>query len=384
MDNFDDIRPYNEDEAPAAYYKLMDDKRFQDAFLKCLPHYTIDDFRNDFPNYHCIDDIQIGFIRKWIEVFVANSSTGHSFSGFENLQPDQAYLFIGNHRDITFDPALLQFYFFEQKHRTSKIAIGDNLINTPVLGEVARLNKMFLVKRSGSLREKLMHSQQLSAYIQYSLFEEHESVWIAQRDGRTKDGNDFTKQGLVKMVSMGHDKDLMKTIRNLKITPLTISYEYEPCDQFKARELALSENGPYQKRPGEDFESIKHGIFDPKGHISLAIGKPLDEELDTISADLNNNDKLYAVCQLIDQQIYQNYQLYPSNYIAFDLMNNSDQYASFYTHEQKEKFAAYLQKKSFVQDVSPEKMMHYLLKIYANPVVNHYKKQTTSITKMNA
>ncbi|MBR4787539.1 MAG: 1-acyl-sn-glycerol-3-phosphate acyltransferase [Bacteroidales bacterium] len=373
MDPFDDIRPYNDEEAPEAYRRVMEDPRFQDAMRKCLPDYSVEDLKNDMVHYHTIDEVQAGFIRRWIETFVNQYTTGYTFSGMENTSPDNAYLYIGNHRDITFDPAMLEFYFFIEKRKTSKIAVGDNLINTPVLGDVARLNKMILVKRSGTLREKLANSHQLAAYIQKSLFEEHESVWIAQRDGRTKDGHDFTKQGLLKMVTMGFEKDLMPTIKKLNITPLTISYEYEPCDRLKAREMALSENGPYQKQPGEDFESIKTGIFSPKGHITMTIGKPLQEELNDIPAELNNNDKLYQVCQLIDKQIYQNYHLYPNNYIANDLMHQSEQYAGFYTPEQKEQFVQYLNRKAVVQDVSREKMMHYLLRIYGTPVDNHYQ-----------
>ncbi|MCQ2284124.1 MAG: 1-acyl-sn-glycerol-3-phosphate acyltransferase [Bacteroidales bacterium] len=374
MDNFDDIRPYSEDEAPAAYFKLMEDKRFQDAIVKCLPNYTVDDLRAEFPNFHCIDDVQASFIRRWMDVFTEQFTTGYTLSGIENIDPKQAYIYISNHRDITFDPAMLEFYFFKEKRKTSKIAIGDNLIATPVLGEVARLNKMFLVKRSGSLREKLMNFKHMSEYIQHCLFDEKESVWIAQRDGRTKDGFDFTKQGLVKMISMGHDKDLIATLKRMNITPMAISYEYEPCDQQKAREMALSEDGPYQKRPGEDFDSIKHGIFDQKGHVTLVLGKPLHEELDAIPTDINNNDKLFHVCHLIDRQIYQNYKLYPNNYIANDLMHQSDKYAGFYTPEEKEKFEQYLQRRSVVQDVPKEKMMDYLLKIYGTPVDNHYEK----------
>lgn len=374
MENFDDIRPYNEDEAPAAYRLLMEDKRFQDAIVKCLPNYTIDDLRRDFDKYHCIDDVQADFIRKFIETFVKQFSKGATFRGVENVKPDQAYLYIANHRDITFDSALLQYYFFLEKRRTSKIAIGDNLIATPVLDKVARLNKMFLVKRSGSLREKLANFKHLSAYIQYSLWEEKESVWIAQRDGRTKDGYDYTKQGLVKMVSMGHDKNLMEAIRQLHITPTTVCYEYEPCDALKARELALSESGHYQKYPGEDFDSIKHGIFDQKGRISLTIGTSLDQELDEIPTDINNNDKLFHVCQLIDHQIYQNYTLFPNNYIANDLMHGSEQHREHYTTEEKAHFLDYLHKKAIVRDVPEEKMMHYLLCIYGTPVDNYYHK----------
>ena len=204
MENFDDIRPYNEEEAPAAYHRLMDDRHFQDAIVKCLPDYSIEQFRQDFASFHSIEEVQASFDRRFIETFLKNFSKGITFSGIENVEPDKAYLYIANHRDITFDSAMLQYYFFLEQRHTSKIAIGDNLIQTPTLVEVARLNKMFLVKRSGTLREKLLFSQYLSDYIRYSLLEEGESVWIAQRDGRTKDGYDYTKQGLLKMITMGH------------------------------------------------------------------------------------------------------------------------------------------------------------------------------------
>lgn len=373
MDNFDDIRPYYEDEVAEAYFRLMEDKRFQDAVAKCLPNYTVDDLRKDFPNFHSTDDIQASFIRRWIETFTHQSSKGQTFSGMDNLDPNKAYLFISNHRDITFDPAMLEYYCFLLHRRTTRIAAGDNLMRTPVLGEVARLNKMFLVKRSGTLREKLVNFKQLSAYIQHSVLEDNESVWIAQRDGRTKDGYDYTKQGLVKMLTMGYEKELIPTIKRLRITPMAISYEYEPCDRQKAREMALSENGPYKKQPGEDFDSIKHGIFDNKGHITLVVGTPLDAELDDIPANLSINDKLYQVCHLIDKQIYQNYKLYATNYIANDLMHGQQRYTEFYTPEEKNKFEAYLQQRAVVQDVSKDKMMHYLLGIYGIPVDNHYE-----------
>lgn len=374
MENFDDIRPYNEDEAPAAYRRLMDDRRFQDAIAKCLPDYTIDDFRRDFDSFHSIDEVQASFIRRFIEVFIKQFTKGLEFKGIENVDPDKAYLYVANHRDITFDTAMLQYYFFIEKRKTSKIAFGDNLTTTPVIGEVARLNKMFLVKRSGTMREKILNSQHLSAYIQKSILEENESIWIAQRDGRTKDGYDHTKQGLLKMITMGHPSELLEMIRRMRITPLTISYEYEPCDALKARELALSENGHYQKQPGEDFDSIKQGIFSDKGHVSLVIGTPIDAELDDIPDDLNNNDKLYEVCKLIDRQIYRDYKLYANNYIAHDLVSGSDEYKDHYTEEEKEKFLAYLQRKAVVRDVASDKMMHYLLHIYATPVDTHFGK----------
>ena len=371
--DFEDIRPYTDAEFKEAYYRLMEDPRFQDALRLCLQNYGVEDFRKDMERYQTIEEVQLEFDKRFLDVFLSQSTKGVSLNGIENLEDTKTYMFIGNHRDITLDPALLQYYFFIEKKKTSRIAMGDNLFTTPLLGEIAKLNKMIKVKRGGTMREKLVNFQKLAAYIQYSLFEDKESVWIAQRDGRTKDGNDFTKQGLLKMITMGNDKHLVETIRRMNITPLTVSYEYESCDKMKARELALSENGPYVKQPGEDFESIKQGIFGQKGHVTFTIGHPIGDELDSMPDNLNNNDKLYFVCKLIDKQIYKNYVLYPNNYIAHDLMHQDKEYANQYTPEEKSNFEAYLQKQSQTSDVPEEKMRENLLKIYATPVDNHYK-----------
>ena len=370
---FEDIRPYTDSEFKEAYYRLMEDPRFQDALRLCLQNYNVEDFRKDLDKFQTIEEVQVDFDKRFLDVFLSQSTKGVSLSGIENLEEDKTYMFIGNHRDITLDPALLQYYFFIEHRKTSRIAMGDNLFTTPLLGEIAKLNKMIKVKRGGTMREKLVNFQKLAAYIQYSLFEDKESVWIAQRDGRTKDGNDYTKQGLLKMITMGNDKHLLETIRKMNITPLTVSYEYESCDKMKARELALSENGPYVKHPGEDFESIKQGIFGQKGRVALTIGQPLGDEIDLVPQNLNNNDKLYFVCQLIDKQIYKNYVLYPNNYIAHDLMYQNKNFAAHYNAEQQSKFEAYLQMQSVTNDVPMEKMRENLLKIYATPVDNYMK-----------
>ena len=376
---FEDIRPYTNAEFKEAYYRLTEDPRFQDALRLCLQNYNVEDFRVDMERYQTVEDAQIEFDKRFLDVFLSQSTKGVSLSGIENLDENKTYMFIGNHRDITLDPALLQYYFFIEKRKTSRIAMGDNLFTTPLLGEIAKLNKMIKVKRGGTMREKLFNFQKLAAYIQYSLFEDKESVWIAQRDGRTKDGNDYTKQGLLKMITMGNDKHLMETIRKMNITPITVSYEYESCDKMKARELALSENGPYVKQPGEDFASIKQGIFGQKGRVALTIGQPIGAELDQMPDNLNNNDKLYFVCQLIDKQIYKNYVLYPNNYIAHDLVYQNKDYADHYNAEQQSKFEAYLQMQSVTNDVPIEKMRENLLKIYATPVDNYMK----TISKQN-
>ncbi len=371
--DFEDIRPYTDQEYKAAYYRLMNDKRFEEAIVQCLPDYSLAQFKVDFEAYHTIDEVQVGFYKLFLDAFIAQTTKGLSLSGIENLKQGEAYMFIGNHRDITFDPAILQYYFFITHFKTSRIAMGDNLFTTPLLGEIAKLNKMIKVKRSGTMREKFENTQKLAAYIQYSILEEKESVWIAQRDGRTKDGNDITKHGLVKMLTLGKDKDLIETIRDMKFTPVTISYEIEPCEKLKARELAIKEHTVYKKQPGEDFNSIKQGLFGPKGRVSLVIGKPLDQELNEIPETISNNDKIQLVCQMIDKQIYKDYVLYPNNYIAYDILNQGNTCHEHYTEEERLRFEQYLQMKSQIQDVSEEKMRENLLKIYATPVDNHYR-----------
>lgn len=371
--DFEDIRPYTNLEFKEAYYRLMDDRRFQEAIALCIPNYSIDQFRKDFTNFNTIEEVQRDFDKRFVDSFIAQSSKGVTLKGIENISDDDAYLFIANHRDITFDPALLEYYFFIEHRKTSRIAVGDNLFTTPLLGEIARVNKMIKVKRNGTMREKLENSQKLAAYIQQSILVENESVWIAQRDGRTKDGNDYTKHGLVKMLTLGNHDNLIDFLRRMKITPVTVSYEIEPCDKLKARESAISEHTVYQKKPGEDFESIKQGIFGSKGRIALTIGVPIDQELDTIPENLSNNDKLQYVCQFIDKQIYMNYVLFPNNYIAHDLLHQNDDYHEHYTEDEKTAFEQYLQMKSRIEDVSEEKMRENLLKIYATPVDNHYK-----------
>jgi hypothetical protein len=371
--DFEDIRPYTNLEFKEAYYRLMDDRRFQEAIALCIPNYSIDQFRKDFTNFNTIEEVQRDFDKRFVDSFIAQSSKGVTLKGIENISDDDAYLFIANHRDITFDPALLEYYFFIEHRKTSRIAVGDNLFTTPLLGEIARVNKMIKVKRNGTMREKLENSQKLAAYIQQSILVENESVWIAQRDGRTKDGNDYTKHGLVKMLTLGNHDNLIDFLRRMKITPVTVSYEIEPCDKLKARESAISEHTVYQKKPGEDFESIKQGIFGSKGRIALTIGVPIDQELDTIPENLSNNDKLQYVCQFIDKQIYMNYVLFPNNYIAHDLLHQNDEYHEHYTEDEKTAFEQYLQMKSRIEDVSEEKMRENLLKIYATPVDNHYK-----------
>lgn len=374
-DKFESIRHFNKREAIVVRREIFADPAFAHALEKLNMGVTVEDFKEQCKSFQTHYDFQKAVPGRFLKFYSDKTATQVTYQGLENLDQNKAYLFIANHRDIIMDSAYLQMYFFDNDVNTSKIAIGDNLVSTPLLLNIAKLNKMFLVKRSASLREKLINSKELSEYIHYSMTEEHESVWIAQRNGRTKDGIDMTQQGLVKMLTYYDDsRDVLDILKEMHIVPLTVSYEYEPCDNLKARELALSEHEKYVKKPGEDFHSVCQGIFGFKGKVNFVIGKAIDDEIAKIPVDWRKNDKLTAVCKIIDEQIYANYKLYETNYIAYDYVENGREFAQFYTEEQKEKFLQYIDKQSITEDVDKQKMKDYLLQIYANPVRTHYGK----------
>lgn len=378
-DKFASIRHFNRREAIVVRKEIFSDETFLKTVEKLDMGITVEQLKEECKDFETLYDFQKAVCGKFLKYYSDRTTTKVTYSGLENIDPDKAYLYIANHRDIIMDSTYLQLYFFANNMNTSKIAIGDNLVSTPLLLNIARLNKMFLVKRSDSIRDKILNSKLLSEYIHESMVEENESIWIAQRNGRTKDGIDKTQQGLIKMLTFFNDgHDLIETVRKMHLTPVTISYEYEPCDKLKARELALSEKEKYVKKPGEDLNSVCEGIFGYKGAVNLVIGKPIDDQLDQIPADARKNEQLNMIAQIIDNQIYANYKPFETNYIAYDYLTNSNEFAQYYTAEQKEEFFKYIDKQSIVEDVDAAKMKHYLLNIYANSVRTHYGKELIS------
>lgn len=377
IEKFDDIRPYTDAEAVYAIGKLFGNQEFVNSLSFLKDQFDVQELVTVAKNCKSIFEFQNQFSSRIYKYFIQKSTSGVHFSGIENIKPNTPYLFIANHRDIVLDSSSLQSYFFENHLSGTKTAIGDNLMTSPVFVELARINNMLLVVRSASIHDKIANLHLLSEYIHHSIFEEKESVWIAQRSGRTKDGYDKTQQGLIKMLSMAKKREPLECLKSLRITPVTISYEFESCDQMKARELALSENGEYTKKPGEDFQSIIQGVLGFKGEIRMHIGTPILDEIDQIDRTLNVNDQLYEVTKLVDQQIYKDYYLFKNNYIAYDFQEQTNEFQSYYSEQDKEEFLNYLNEKSVVDDVSKEKMICYLLQIYANPVRSKYGKQIT-------
>ncbi len=316
-------------------------------------------------------DFQAKVIYPAVQRLLQESSDGLSRGGFDRLDPTQSYLFISNHRDIVLDTTLMNFCLLEENRVMTASAIGDNLVQSDFLLAFAKLNRNFLVLRSLSPREMLLSSRKLSQYINYLLQEETRSVWLAQREGRAKDGNDLTHQGVLKMLSLAKPKtqSLKAYFQNLRIVPASISYEWDPTDQLKARELLMkAKHGAYKKEAGEDFQSILRGLQGFKGRIHLQVGEELSTQIDQhIDAELSDNQQLSQMARLLDQQIHQNYKLWPSNFIAYDLLYQPT-YTTHYTAEEKSKFEARLT--TITAELDLEGSREMLLKMYATPVVN--------------
>ncbi|HRG38773.1 MAG TPA: 1-acyl-sn-glycerol-3-phosphate acyltransferase [Bacteroidia bacterium] len=370
FDNFDDIRPCYDSEAYGTLQKIIQDPLFMRLVNHLWPEMTLEQVAKKAAQVTTAMSFQKEFMHPAIRKIVERSSDGLTFEGFENLDPQKPYLFIANHRDILLDSAILQILLVENGHNTSEITFGDNLMEKGFITDFGRLNRMFTVQREGTGRELYDISKRLSAYIRHTITEKKVSVWIAQRNGRTKDGIDQTQTGLLKMLNISGKESFSKNFAALNIVPVSISYEYEPCDFLKVQEAYLSSlHTKYVKAPGEDLNSIITGATFPKGRIHLAMGTPITSDvLQLFESIPNENDKIKQLTALIDQQIYQHYKLWPVNYIACDVLEQSQTYAGFYTTQEKEAFLQHVHSKISKLQGDTETLLSLFLKIYANPV----------------
>lgn len=369
--SFEELRPFYDSEAPAVMERMTKDPLYMQLLSYLWPGITKEEALAKAANTKNSYDFQTGYMSYAIWHIVKNSSSGLSWSGFENLDPDKAYLFIANHRDILLDSALLQIILEKENFATSEITFGSNLMDQGFVTDFGRMNRMFTVKREGNAKELYDISRQLSAYIRHTIIDKKTSVWIAQRNGRTKDGNDQTQTGLLKMLGMSGGKDFVQCFSELNIVPLTISYEYEPCDILKTQELYLSSlHSKYVKAQGEDLNSIVTGIKQPKGKMHLTFGKPIKEELVEINKSGNDNEKIKNLTALIDKRVYNDYKLNAVNYIAYDLSHNTNVFETNYSSEEKENFLNYINTNITKLQGEADVLKSILLKMYANPVVN--------------
>lgn len=373
MQKFDEIRPYYDSEINKAIKKVLHHPMLKSLMNFSFPDVADEVWKEQLMKTHSIRDFQCNFIYQSVQKVLEKSSEGLSTSGFEHLEPNTSYLFISNHRDILLDTTLLNATLFEHDLVMTASAIGDNLVKQPFLHVLAKLNRNFLVQRGLSPREMLQSSKTLSEYISQLLQHENRSVWIAQREGRTKDGNDATNPGVLKMIGMASDEaNLMDYFKKLKIVPVSISYEYDPTDALKMPQLlAEANNEVYVKQENEDFMTILSGAMGQKKRIYIHIGKVLDTEIDAIVAENDNvNKQIQALAQAIDDSILSSYKLWPTNYIAYDILNNTDKYSNQYSEDEKAVFVRRLEKRI---DASNPIAFQGILAMYANPVVNKLK-----------
>lgn len=373
MQKFDAIRPFYDSEINDAILKVINH-----PMMKALMNFTFPDvddsvWKEQLRKTHSIRDFQCNFIYHSIRKIIEKSSDGLTTSGFEKLEKGESYLFISNHRDILLDTTLLNTALFEHGLVMTASAIGDNLVKKDFLNVLAKMNRNFLVQRGLTPREMLESSKILSEYIRHLLLEESRSVWIAQREGRTKDGNDATNPGVLKMVGMASDEmNLMDYFKKIKVVPVSISYEYDPTDVLKIPQLlAEANNEIYIKEKNEDFMTLLSGVMGQKKRIHMHIGDVLDKEIDKIKEEFDKpNKQILALAQVIDDSILSNYKLWPTNYIAYDILNNSNTYSHLYTEDEKSLFERRLEMRI---DAENPIALQGLLAMYANPVVNKLK-----------
>lgn len=373
MQRFDSIRPFYDTEVNEAIHSVVNHPMMKALMSFTFPDVEDEVWKDQLKRTHSIRDFQCNFIYNSVQNVLAKSSEGLTTSGFEKLEPNTSYLFISNHRDIILDTSLLNVALFDHGLVMTASAIGDNLVKKSFLKTLSKLNRNFLVQRGLPPRELLESSKLMSEYIGQLLLRENRSVWIAQREGRTKDGNDATHSGVLKMLAMGSDEsNLMDYFKKIKIVPVSISYEYDPTDALKMPQLIAEANDEiYIKEKNEDFVTLLSGIIGQKKRIHIHVGDILDKELDKIAKDFDNTNKqVQALAQTIDDSILQSYKLWPTNYIAYDLLNKSTTYSHFYTENEKSLFERRLEMKI---DQNNPLMVDSFLAMYANPVVNKSK-----------
>ena len=367
---FDSIRPFNDDEVQAAIARLLDNPHFRAALNFVFPSMDANSLEAQLRSINSVDEFQAKIISNAVASIINNSTTGLYASGLEKLHADKGYLCISNHRDIVLDSAFLNYLLFKQKLPTTRIAIGSNLLQAPWIEDLVKLNKNFIVNRNVQPRQAYEYSLLLSRYIRYSIESDLSSVWIAQKEGRSKDGIDQTQTGLLKMLGMSSDEGA-SGYEKLNIVPVSISYEYEPCAGLKAQEIYLkSLTGSYQKAEGEDVRSMQLGIVRPKGNVHFHFSEPLSKEcIQDAFQSGNRNEAMKLIAEEIDKEIIKNYQLFPNNFIAFDLFNQSETFIQHYTISDKDVFENYLIEELNQLEGDRDALKLHLLHIYMNPLI---------------
>mgnify|MGYP002624645568 CR=1 FL=1 len=386
---FDDIRSYTDAEAQQAFRRIAQSAMLPKLASFIFPHSDIEDVRQLLLSQQNIYQYQHTFMVEFNKQVISNSITHFTYDGLEHIDPSKNYLFISNHRDIVLDASLMQYIFATNDIDTTEISFGANLMSSPLLIDIGRSNKMFRVERPQGLNGKELYSRllHLSHYIRYNITTRRQSVWIAQRNGRTKDGHDHTDQGIIKMFSLSHDGHFADSLSSLHLLPVSISYEWEPCDVLKCIDTyQRTRNANHSKTKNEDLISIITGILQPKGNVHITFCPPVTtDELHTTYTTLQQANQHIkpsafhsAIAQLIDRRIISAYRLHANNYIAADISSNTNHYAAHYNDRQRNEFHAHLNALVRQHPDMADQLVSLLLDLYANPIRD---KQNLSLQK---
>lgn len=369
-DKFSDICPYNDEEAVAALAKVASAKQMAQISRYFYPEKPAGYLSHQIRKCKNIDDFQTLVVSKCVERVLEKTANNFTYEGVENIPAGKCFLAMSNHRDIILDPALTQLMLFRSGLPMTEICVGSNLITNPFIEYLIRSNRMIKVVRGISARELYNSSMLLSEYIRQTITNCEHSIWLAQRQGRTKNGMDVTEQGLLKMLDMSGQGTFEENFNALNIIPMSIAYQYEPCDILKAREIYISRRQKYEKAPNEDLLSILTGVTQQKGNIHLYVGTPLSAKEIHEAGECDKNDRYQLMRHAVNKRVVMGYHLWDTNYIAFDILENSEEHAHMYTPEQKANFEEYMQVQmaSVETEIDREELKDIFLHIYAGPV----------------
>ena len=375
-DEFKYIAPYAEHEFKAKLERLVHEPGFEHAIRYVIPNVDYDAFVKGLLTVETMHDFQVKVAAQFLEVLEKHTTDGIRIFGTDNCNKDINYTFITNHRDIVLDACFLNLGFIRNDMPITQVAIGNNLLIYDWITDLVKINRSFIVKRDVKMIQALEAAKQLSAYIHYTIQQCHESIWIAQREGRAKDSNDLTQESLIKMLSLAGEGSVKENLMAINLCPVAISYEYDPNDYLKAKEFLMKRRDPsFKKSQHDDLYSMEVGILKYKGHVTFRVGKCINDGLKSFASD----ERMLVIkeaCRLIDKSIHSGYEIYPGNYIAYDQLYATDKFTNEYTEADVVKFNEYISSqlsKADVADVSEEEMKYMremMLTMYANPLKN--------------
>ncbi len=373
--DFDEIRPLYDEEVSEVMTSLVEEPAIANFIKYIAPELPVEDVKKQMLSFKTKQDFQKKMVAPFLHKLAAKTTKSLELTGEDGLRPQDSYTFISNHRDIILDAAFLNILLDSNGRETAEVAIGDNLLVYPWISNLVRMNKSFIVKRDMPVRQLLSASRLLSTYIHFAIKIKNQSVWISQREGRSKDSTDRTQEGLIKMLAMGGVREIRQSIRSLNLAPVSISYEYDPCDYLKAKEFQLKRDNPeYKKTQADDLKNMETGLLGYKGIVHFHISANFLEKIDAIPADVDKNAIVGEIARCVDKEIHSNMKLYPGNYVAYDMLNNTTKYASKYTAEEKVVFEKYLAGQIAKVDIENRDdafITEKILTMYANTVVNY-------------